>query len=192
MEDKKTLSIEEFVELLLATLANNPKIISLEDKENKIATLPSDYKQIIENILCAENRWKEEFSILIDTEDYFDDHFTWEYELAITFKEILKKLNKKVEYDFLRDNLLISFNKNEINIIMEKYQDEYLKNTMEHFANLLTDFIYTRRFQEQFYDYSALAVQKMKKLYEKELEDKNIVNNKDNQNSKKLRLFRKK
>ena len=192
MEDKKTLSIEEFVELLLATLANNPKIISLEDKENKIAALPTNYKQIIENILCAENRWNEMFSILIDTEDYFDDHFTWEYELAITFKEILKKLNKKVEYDFLRDNLLISFNKNEINIIMEKYQDEYLKNTMEHFANLLTDFIYTRRFQEQFYDYSALAVQKMKKLYEKELEDKNIVNNKDNQNSKKLRLFRKK
>lgn len=72
---QKPLPIEEFVMVLLATLANESKMIDLDNRDKKIVSLPSNYKQIIENILCAENKWKEIFSILIDIEDYFDDHF---------------------------------------------------------------------------------------------------------------------
>lgn len=186
-EHKKSLSLEEFVTFLLATLANNTKIISLGDSDKKIASFSSNYKQIIENILCADTNWKEKFSCLIDTEEYFDDHFAWEMNLAFAFEKVLKELNKDVCYDFLMDRILVEFNQSEIDIIISNYQDEYLINTMDHFANLLTDLIYTRRFQEEFYDYSAKAVQKMKKLNEDE--DNNSLEQK---NTKKLRLFRKK
>lgn len=203
MEDKKTLVIEDFVTLLLATLASNPKIIDLKDKDKRIVLLPSDYKQRIENILCAENRWKEMFSILIDTEEYFYNHFAWESELALAFGKVLKELKKEIKYDFLRDSLLISFNQDEIDILMEKYQDEHLKNTMDHFVCLLTNYIYTREYQEHIHDYSALAVQKMRKLnveefkdgFEDEFEDEydeNMLNIFNRQNNKRLKLFRKK
>lgn len=187
VEYQKSLPIEEFVTLLLATLANESKMIDLDNRDKKIVSLPSNYKQIIENILCAENGWKEEFSILIDTEQYFDDHFGWEMELALTFENVLKELNKDAHYDFLMDRLLISFNQSEIDMIIDRYQDEFLKNTIDHFASLLTSYIYTRDFQEKFSDYSALAVQKMKKLNEEKIIDDYFLNNK-----KKLRLFRKK
>ena len=185
---KKTLSLEDFVTLLLATLTKEPKIINLKDCDRKIVSIPSNYKQVIENILCAENGWKEEFSILIDVEQYFDDHFGWEFQLALMFEKVLQDLNKEVKYDFYMDRLLINFNQQEIDMIMNKYQDEHLKHIMEHFASLLTDYIYTRDFQEKFHDYSALAVQKMKKLNEEKMQDNvNLRNNKN----KKLRLFRK-
>jgi len=188
-EYQKSLPIEEFVTLLLAILANDSKMIDLDNKDKKIVSLPSNYKQIIENILCAENGWKEKFSILIDTEDYFDDHFGWETNLAFALEKVLKELNKDVCYNFLTDRILVEFNQKEIDMIIDKYQDEYLKNTMNHFANLLNDYIYTRSFQEKFYDYSALAVDKMKKLNREKNTDDNFLNNK---NKKKLRLFRKK
>ena len=164
MENNKVITIEDFVYLLLATLANKSKIIDLSDRSKKIVSIPSNYKQIIENILCAENRWNEMFSRLIDVEKYFDDHFDWERELAITLRIVLETMNKNIEYDFERDLLLINFTQEEIEKIMNRYEDEDLKNTMDHFSNLLTDYIYTREFQEEHYDYSACSVRKMHDL----------------------------
>jgi len=43
-------------------------------------------------------------------------------------------------------------------MILAQYPDENLRNTMDHFTNLLVDYIYTRQFQERFFDYSAQAV----------------------------------
>lgn len=161
MENNKTLDINEFVYLLLATLAQNPRTIDTKDRSKKIISLPIQYKQIIENILCADNGWKEKFSILIDTEEYFENHFAWEQKLALTLKQALINLNKTFEYDFEYDKLLISFTQDEINIILSQYPDEELKNIMDHFANLLVDYIYTREYQEEYHDYYASAVRKM-------------------------------
>lgn len=161
MENKKTLSINEFVYLLLATLAQNTRVLDFKYKNQKTIALPVQYKQIIENILCADNGWKKEFSILIDIEEYFKDHFIWEQKLALALKQALINLNKTFEYDFKYDNLLIVFTQEEINMILSQYQDEELKNTMDHFTNLLVDYIYTREFQEKYYDYYADTVSKM-------------------------------
>ena len=65
----EVLSLNDFTILMLATMANN---------NEGIASIPADYKQRIENILCSDNGWKEKFSILINLDDYFEDHFSWE------------------------------------------------------------------------------------------------------------------
>jgi len=184
MENKKTLSINEFVYLLLATLAQNSRIFDMKDRSKKIISLPIQYKQIIENILCADNGWKEKFSVLIDTEEYFENHFAWEQKLALTLKQTLIDLNKTFEYDFEYDKLLISFTQEEINMILSQYPNEGLKNIMEHFANLLVDYIYTREFQEKHYDYYASTVSKMHNMKNSQANE-DMLNNYNEERPKK-------
>jgi len=186
---EKTLSIQDFTLLLLATLAKNSQVIDLKNSDKLTVKIPVNYKQIIENILCAENGWKYEFSILIDINEYFDDHFAWELELSLTLKEVLNNLKKDVEYDFSNDMLIIPFYQNEIDIIMKNYTDELLLNTMDHFASLLVDLIYTREFQENFHDYSASAVTKMKNSNEEKYANEEVI--KHPQKKRRLTLFRK-
>lgn len=155
---KNVIKLTDFVSLLFATLACNSKI---KDKNNKIVFLPANYKQIIENILCADNGWRDEFSCLIDMDDYFEDHFDWEFRLSLVIKNMLFEMNKSFDYNFECDLLLFSFSKEEIEKIMNSFQNDKLKNIMNHFANLLVDYIYTREYQEKFYDYSTVAVKKM-------------------------------
>lgn len=187
--DNNRLSLNDFVLLMFAMLAKNSKLNDLKDPNKKIACLPFNYKQIIENILCADNGWKEKFSILIDIDEYFDDHFGWEFNLAYVIGSVLNSLNKKLDYDLVMDRFSVSFTSDEVNNILTKYNNEKLLNTMDHFTNLLTDLIYTRQFQEQFYDYSARAVKKMHDLYEMEINDNNI---KERPKSKLMKLLRKK
>ena len=168
---KETIKIKDFVYLLLGTLGTKLQIIDLNDKSKKIVSLPSNYKQRIQNILCAENRWKEMFSGLINIEEYFDNHFAWENKLANALKEVLIEMNKKYDYDFERDSLIITFTEEEVEDILNRYENEELKNSMDHFTNLLIDYIYSREFQEEHYDYYASSVRKMHDLYESELED---------------------
>jgi len=169
IEEKKVLNLKDFVYLLLGTLAKNSQIIDLEDTNKRVVALPVRYKQIIENILCADNGWKERFSCLIDIEEYFDNHFAWEMKLSIELKQALIDLNKSYEYDFEYDKLRISFTKEEVDAIMSKYQDEEINDKMDHFTNLLVDYIYTQEFQERFNDYYASTVEKMhQKLQEEE------------------------
>ena len=175
MENEKTLSLNDFVYLLLATLAKKSQIIDLNDKSKKILSLPVQYKQIIESILCAENGWKDEFSVLINVEEYFEDHFAWERKLASVIKQTLIDLNKTYEYDFENDRLLIIFPEKEIDVIMSKFPDEELKNIMDHFVYLLLDYIYTRYYQESFNDYYAEAVEKMRDINASKINDNNFI-----------------
>jgi hypothetical protein len=161
---EKALSLNRFAILLIVTLANNSKVIDLINRDNRVAVIPVDFKQRIENILCAENGWKDRFSVLIDTDKYFDDHFAWEQQLALQIKNVLQQMNKKFEYDFVRDSINISFSQKEIDEILSHFKDDNVKNIMNHFASLISDYIYTREFQEQFHDYSSRSVQYMKKL----------------------------
>lgn len=164
MKNNFVLSLENFTILMLGMLAKNSKLIDLNNPDNRIACLPFNYKQIIENILCADNGWKDMFSILIDIDEYFDDHFAWEMNLAFMIENVLKDFNKEVKYDLVTDVFKIEFSSNEVNNILNNYNSEYLLDTMEHFTNLLTDYIYTRQFQERFCDYSARSVKKMHDL----------------------------
>lgn len=168
---KEILKIDDFVYLLLATLGTKPKIIDLNDRNKKIVSLPCNYKERIQNILCAENRWKEMFSGLINIEEYFDNHFAWEINLSNTLKNVLVEMNKNVEYNFESDSLIIIFTEEEVESILNRYESEELKNSMDHFTNLLTNYIYSREFQEHHYDYYAHSVKKMHNLYEGEIED---------------------
>ena len=104
------------------------------------------------------------FSNLIDIDTYFDDHFEWELIFSKTLIEVLNSLNKQAEYDIINDRILIPFKQEEIDLIMNKYQDAELKNQMVRFTSLLTDYIYTREFQEEFYDYSASTIKRVKEL----------------------------
>ncbi len=160
----KTLTLSDFTILMIVTLADNSKVIDLTNRDNRVAVIPVDYKQRIENILCAENGWKEEFSILINTDEYFEDHFAWEQQLAMQIKNVIERLRKNFEYDFLRDSINISFAQKEVDFILSNYRDEKVKNIMDHFTSLLSDWIYSRKFQEEFQDYSSRSVQYMKKL----------------------------
>ena len=180
----KAIEIEDFVNLLLVTLANKKSRIDLNDINKRIAALPSNYKQIIENILCADNRWKEIFSDLIDINEYFEDHFAWESKLAKTLKDTLIEMNKSVEYEFESDSLLIAFTKEEIDEVMSRYPDEELTKCMARFVTLLTNYIYTRSFQEYHYDYSAKAVKKMHDLWEEKINDGLVIKELDRDKTK--------
>ncbi len=159
---KKPLSLKDFTILMIASLANNSKSSAINPNK-KIAVIPVDYKQRIENILCAENNWKEIFSEIIDINEYFQDHFAWEEELGRQIEYVLQKMGKEYEYDFVHDSINISFSQNEIDFILSNYKDDNAKALMKQFSSLIGAYIYTREFQEQYHDYSACSIQYMKK-----------------------------
>lgn len=162
--NNKAIDLKDFTYLMLITLARKTQIIDFINPDKKYACLPVNYKQIIENILCEDNGWREKFSVLINTEEYFNNHFEWETRLSEKIVETLKDLNKSYEYDFELDRIIITFTTQEIDSIMEQYEDENIKHHMDHFVNLLTDYIYTREYQEKFYDESHQAVLVMRKI----------------------------
>ena len=57
------LNLKDFVYLMLASLAQKTPEFSIERTDQKVAKLPSSYKQVIEEILYANSDWKEKFSI---------------------------------------------------------------------------------------------------------------------------------
>ena len=66
---------------------------------------------------------------------------------------------------FLGVKMIIdSFKKEEVENLLSAYKDKELHKVMVHFTSLLTDYIYSRHFQEEFKDFSAQSVQYMKIL----------------------------
>ena len=185
----KNLKIEDFAYLLLGTLGTKSQIINLNDRDKRIVSLPSNYKQRIQNILCAENRWKEMFSGLINIEEYFDNHFAWEIELAKALKNVLVEMGKNIEYDFVNDSLIITFAKEEIESILSRYENEELVTNMDHFTNLLTDYIYTREFQENHYDYYASSIKRMHELLEAKINEDVVIAEINKPKTKSIGIF---
>ena len=172
--NKNALSLKQFTYLMLASMAENSTIIDLKRPNIKICALPSNYKQCIENILCAPNRWKEIFSKLIDVEKYFDDHFAWERELSKNIKQVLTELKKEIKYDLRSDNLLIEFKQNEIDAILKQFR-MVRQCEMKHFSNLITSGMYQRWHQHEIFDHSAKAIAKMKEIKEKTKENETVI-----------------
>ena len=156
---------------------NKSQIINLRDRNIKTIMIPVNYKQIIENIMCAGNGWDERFSVLINAEEYFDDHFVWEMKFAITLQEVLKEMQKPYKYDFVGDRLLIQIKQEQVDEILAKYPSKKLNDVMGHFANLFVDYIYTREYQENYHDLSAAAIKRMKEIKEKNLNSDSELTN---------------
>ena len=167
--NNKCLSLYDFVTLMLIHLAEKSQLIDIRYPDLKYACIPFAYKEIIQNILCAENRWKEMFSNLIDVDEYFDDHFGWEIQMSNTLDKVVKNMNKTVKVDFVRDKFIITFTDDEINNLIKQYPNEEINNSVDHFTNLLNDYIYTREFKEEFHNYSAMSVEKMRVLRNKQI-----------------------
>lgn len=157
---KECLNLNDFVYLMLAHLASNSPIIDLNNPSNKYICLPATYKQIIENILYAKNGWYNDFSSLINMDEYFEDHFLWEQQMSEELKNVLNNLDKKMEYDFERDNILIIITENELSEIRKKYNNEEINNKMDHFTNLLTSYTYTREYQKNIANNSSATAKK--------------------------------
>lgn len=141
------MDIKDFTYLLLAMLADKSKVINLKDKSVRTISLPNTYKESIEKIMYQGNGWEKDFSILIDTEEYFANHYKWEDRFSRCLKEVLKELDKKVEYDVVNDRLYIDFKQEEIDNILVRFQDEEINDKMDHFSNLVTDFVFTRGYE---------------------------------------------
>ncbi len=158
------MNIDDFVLLLLARLSKSPKMIDLNGKNNVIVSIPSNYKDIIENILTSNEKWKNEFSVLIDMNEYFNDHYEWENKLAISLEKILTVLEKKLDYNLKTEMLEISFSKSEMDAILSEMNDEHLSSVMDHFVFLLHDFSYSRDYR-RFKEKNDAVVLRLKKLF---------------------------
>ena len=159
------LLLHDFAKLMLARLAKETRVINFYHPEEKVASIPFDYRERIQNILCEDNGWEEEFAVLIKISEYFDDHFYWEQRLAEEILAVTQELNKKLEFDIVREYMTITFHSNEIQEITEDF-DESIVNTMDHFVSLIISGLYSRRHREQIFDHTARSVAKMHERWE--------------------------
>ena len=144
---QNALTLNNFSCLLLAKLANKPNIIDLKNRSRKICSIPSNYKQVIQDILSANENWKESFSCLIDIKSYSNDPYEWEKNFSDSLKSTIKKLNKTYSYNFSNDSIDIDFTQEEIDNILSKFSKHILEQ-MDHFSNLMTSLEFTRKGQE--------------------------------------------
>ena len=157
------ISIREFTVLFLVKMADVSRGINFNNPNLKTAYIPFNYRERIENILCANNNWKDEFSILINMEEYFEDHFDWERAFANEILKVTNELKKQLEFDIVSEYISITFSKDEIIKLLANYDRKTVK-CMDHFVNLVLDVIYGREFQECYIDYTARTREKMHKL----------------------------
>ncbi len=105
---------------------------------------------------------------MIDIDEYFDDHFWWEEKLAQEILNVVSELGKEIDFDIISEYMSISLNPDEIKYIFKQY-DKDITKIMEHFVDIMTAGLYSRRHKEKFVDYSARSVAKMHELYEKRI-----------------------
>jgi len=172
------LSIEEFAELFMATVAENTLEIRFvkrkydSDIEVKKASLYFNYRDRIKCILCEENGWEEEFSDLIDMKSYFYDHFLWEQQLSYNIMKIANKYNSKIKFDFVNEVISFEFNQNTINQIFSKYSEKYddaYYDKMKHLVAIMQSSLYSREHIEKIFDRLALANKKMHTIFEENI-----------------------
>lgn len=142
---KPDISIEQFSELLLATLANNTMIKNFSKPNIKIASLPFDYTCNIAKIMHENDNFKICFSKLIDFDAYYSDQIDWEKSLGERLDYELKKANKKIEVSFENERLYINYTEEEIKNVLSKYDEEIVK-LMKDFAYLINSYSFSRTF----------------------------------------------
>lgn len=158
------MKIDDFALYFLARLTKAQCVIDLNDKNSVIISIPSNYKDTIEDILNSNDSWKEEFSCLIDMEEYFMDHYAWEKKFAVSLEKIFNILGKKAEYNLQSDTMNIRFTKEEAKVMLEETDNPELNSIMDHFVNLVQAYEYTRDYKKFKENFDA-SVLKMKKIF---------------------------
>ena len=161
-----TLTIYNFTKLMLLILAQRGSSC----KNKKIFIIPFNYRERIENILCTDNGWRKRFSCLIDINEYFDDHFYWEEDLAKTIKNVVEEYGSEITFDIVNENMSIAFEKEKIQDGLKQY-DNFIIDRMKHFASVMMSHIYSRHYKEEFVDYSSRSSAKMRELNEKRIQN---------------------
>lgn len=151
--NKQVLPIKDFARLLLATMAVQTPIIQLNPtkKDVLVCSLPANYKQNIEDVLCDVTDYAKKFSNLIDVEEYFTDHFRWESKLTQNIKEVLKDQQKPYSYDLTTDTIRVEYNQKEAEAIINAYPKTITHN-METLARHICDRRHTREYIENNFD----------------------------------------
>ena len=170
----KPLKVKDLALGMMASIAEETPYHYLKEPNRKTCVLPVNYKQNIQNIMCAGNGWFEEFSRLIDTEEYLDSHFAWEIKFSGALQEAIEEMGKEMKYNYIFDRLEVEFTPEEIESILSKFTKP-TRNILNHFSRLVVDRIYSREYQEQYHDYSAMAVQTMKEWNKAKEENPDFV-----------------
>lgn len=164
------LSLHEFTRLFLAQSALNSRVVTKRNSVEYYVSLPFNYRERLENILCADNGWKERFSPLIDVEDYFEDHFWWEERFSAEIVKVAKEMDKKIDFDLVRERVSVVFLDDDIKQIQGQFDIQTI-DIMNHLVCLVDAYIYSRRYKEELFDYSAKCTAKMRVLHEMKLKE---------------------
>ena len=81
--------------------------------------------------------------------------------------KVADELGRTFTFDIVHEYMSIGFFMREIHEIYNKY-DKKILSEMSHFVHLMMDPIYSRKFKEEFVDYSAKSVKKMRKINAKD------------------------
>lgn len=133
------LNMNSFIELFLTTLAERTKFVDYERPYLVIVAIPISYKKVIETIMYEESSCVDKYSKLMDIEKYYQNQSDWEMEFVTTLDIFLAQNEKNTRYNFENDFICIDFIEDEIQEILEKY-DENTIETMRNFANQFQEY----------------------------------------------------
>lgn len=131
------IDLEHFIELLLIMLTDDKGFNFITQKREWIANIPSNLLEQIENIMYSQDEEIILFLQLIDSYQYYEKQLEWETAFTNTFKKYLQKINKAIKYDFQHSRLEVEFEEEEIQKILEQYDEKTLE-IMQSFCCHLT------------------------------------------------------
>lgn len=131
------IDLEHFIELLLIMLIDDKGFNFITQKREWIANIPSNLLEQIENIMYSQDEEIILFLQLIDSYQYYEKQLEWEITFTNTFKKYLQKINKTIKYDFQCSSLEVGFEEEEIQKILEQYDEKTLE-IMQSFCEYLT------------------------------------------------------
>lgn len=137
------VDMKNFVLLLLADLARKTKVYDFQNPNLKVASLPFEYRDIIEKIMYEENDWSNEFASIIPIYSYYEYQREWEIKLGKTIQKVLKEKNLKHDYDLEYNCLNVYVTDEVINKIRSEC-DDMLLEVMDHFSNLMISYPFSR------------------------------------------------
>lgn len=130
------IDIEHFALLFITELVNEGKIYKTKNHDLKIASLPSDYISIIDNIMHDEDKFNIKFAEIIDIYSYYNDNNKWKKEFADSIKNVF--FNKSLPY--IADNSNYSFSVSIKQEEINKIKSEYDLETLEIMKEFVTTF----------------------------------------------------
>ena len=165
------IDMRNFVLLLVVNLACKTAMCDPSYPDFKIASLPFEYRDIIEKIMHEENGVDMEFSSIIPIYSYYENQREWEIKLGKMIKEVLKEENLKHDFDLEYNCLRVYFTEEKINTILNQC-DSMLLEVMNRFSNLINDYSFDRNERIENREFER-TINRLK--YETEKRNRNIL-----------------